>query len=82
MTRKRQTGLGMGDIAHFPLSACSGLHLRSPVRGFHNKQRVNVQDFVHHIDLLCCFLLGWDHALPAKLSPETLSATSGRAADE
>jgi len=71
-----ETGLGMGDFAHFPPSARGGLHLRSPVRGFHNKERVNVQDFVNHIDLLCYLLLAWDHPLPAKLSPETLKAVS------
>ena len=79
---RTETGLGMGDFAHFPPSARSALHLRSPVRGFHNKERVNVQDLVSHIDLLCYLLLGWDHSLPAKLSPETLSATFGQAADD
>jgi putative aminopeptidase FrvX len=71
---RTETGLGMGDFAHFPPSARGGLHLRSPVRGFHHKERVNVQDLVNHIDLLCYLLLGWDYSLPAQLSPETLSA--------
>jgi putative aminopeptidase FrvX len=78
---RTETGLGMGDFAHFPPSARSSLHLRSPVRGFHNRERVKVQDLINHIDLLCYVLLGWDYSLPAKLSPETLSAAFERAAD-
>jgi putative aminopeptidase FrvX len=78
---RTETGLGMGDFAYFPPSAHAGLHLRSPARGFHEKERVNVQDLINHIDLLYYLLLGWDYSLPAKLSPETLSATFGRAAD-
>ena len=65
---RTKTGLGMGDFAHFPASACAGLHLRSPVRGFHSRERVNVQDLINHIDLLCYLLLNWDHSLSANIS--------------
>jgi putative aminopeptidase FrvX len=58
-------GLGMGDFAFFPPEAHAGLHLRSPVRGWHNKERVKVQDLINHIDLLCYLLLGLDDAIPA-----------------
>lgn len=63
-TRFGQTeiGLGMGDFAHFPACARAGLHLRSVVRGFHRRERVNVQDLVSQIDLLCFLLLGWDRS--------------------
>ena len=53
-------GLGRGDFAYFPESAHAGLHLRSPVRGYHTKERVNVRDQINHIDLLCYLILGWD----------------------
>ncbi|MFB0553626.1 MAG: M20/M25/M40 family metallo-hydrolase [Phycisphaerae bacterium] len=65
---RTKTGLGMGDFAHFPASARAGLHLRSPVRGFHSRERVNVQDLLNHIDLLCYLLLNWDHSLPVNIS--------------
>ena len=71
---RTEAGLGMGDFAHFPASARAGLHLRSPVRGFHRRERVNVQDLINHIDLLCYLLLDWDHYLPANISPESFSA--------
>jgi cytohesin len=61
---KTETGLGRGDMAHFPSSARAGLHLRSVVRGSHSRERVNVQDLVNQIDLLCYLLLDWDHSLP------------------
>ncbi len=65
---RTKTGLGMGDFAHFPASARAGLHLRSPVRGFHSRERVYVQDLLNHIDLLCYLLLSWDHSLPVNIS--------------
>ena len=61
-------GLSMRDFAHFPASARAGLHLRSPLRGFHSRERVNVQDLINHIDLLCYLLLGCDHSLPVNIS--------------
>jgi putative aminopeptidase FrvX len=78
---RTETGLGMGDFAHFPASARAGLHLRSPVRGFHRRERVNIQDLISHIDLLSYLLLGWDDSLPENISPDTLSATLGQADD-
>lgn len=59
-----KVGLGMGDFAAFPAKARAGLHLRSPVRGFHSKERVKVRDLINHIDLLCYILLGWDNPVP------------------
>jgi hypothetical protein len=50
----------MGDFAYFPAEARAQLHLRSPVRGWHNRERVKVQDLVTHADLLCLMLLDWD----------------------
>jgi putative aminopeptidase FrvX len=61
---KTETGLGRGDFAYFPSSAHAGLHLRSAVRGLHHRERVNVQDLISQIDLLCYLLLDWDHSLP------------------
>lgn len=58
---RTEIGLGMGDFAALPTKACAGLHLRSPVRGFHTKERLKVQDLIGHIDLLCYILLGWDN---------------------
>jgi putative aminopeptidase FrvX len=63
-----EVGLGMGDFAAFPAKARAGLHLRSPVRGLHTKERVKVQDLINHIDLLCYILLGWDNPIPEKSS--------------
>jgi len=57
-------GLGRGDFAYFPATAHAGLHLRSPVRGYHTKERVNVRDQINHIDLFCHLILGWDRTLP------------------
>ena len=57
-------GLGRGDFAYFPASAHAGLHLRSPVRGYHTQERVNVRDQINHVDLYCYLILGWDRALP------------------
>lgn len=57
-------GLGRGDFAYFPASANAGLHLRSPVRGYHTQERVNVRDQINHVDLYCYLILGWDNALP------------------
>jgi len=67
-----ETGLGAGDFARFPQEAHAGLHLRSPVRGFHSRERVKVQDLINHIDLMCFLLLGWDADPPEKLTPEAL----------
>ncbi len=63
-------GLGMGDFAAFPDSAHAGLHLRSPVRGWHNHEHVNLQDQLNHVDLFCYLLLGWDQKLPTSSSPK------------
>ena len=63
-----EIGLGMGDFAAFPAKACAGLHLRSPMRGFHTKERLKVQDLLNHIDLLCYILLGWDNPMPVEIS--------------
>jgi len=68
-------GLGMGDFAYFPSSAKAGLHLRSPVRGWHTKERVKVQDLINHIDLICHILLGWDQKIATDL-PHTDGAGS------
>ncbi|HEX5219446.1 MAG TPA: M20/M25/M40 family metallo-hydrolase [Verrucomicrobiae bacterium] len=57
-------GLGRGDFAYFPESARAGLHLRSPVRGYHTKERVNVRDQINHVELLCYLILGLDGTLP------------------
>lgn len=69
---RTEVGLGMGDFAYFPAVARAGLHLRSPVRGWHSRERVKIQDLINHIDLICFLTLGWDHPLPSKISPETL----------
>jgi hypothetical protein len=53
-------GLGRGDFAHFPPQARAGLHLRSPVRGYHNRERVNVRDLVNHIEAVCVLMLEWN----------------------
>ena len=65
---RTEIGLGMGDFATFPAKACAGLHLRSPVRGFHTRERLKVQDLINHIDLLCYILLGWDNPVPGNLT--------------
>jgi putative aminopeptidase FrvX len=57
---RTEIGLGMGDFAHFPPSAHSGLHIRSPQRGFHTQERTKLVDLVNHVDLLCHILLEWD----------------------
>jgi putative aminopeptidase FrvX len=61
---RTEYGLGRGDFAYFPPTAHAGLHVRSPVRGYHTKERVNVRDQINHIDLLCYVLLVWDNPLP------------------
>jgi putative aminopeptidase FrvX len=63
---RTEIGLGMGDFGSFPAKACAGLHLRSPVRGFHTKERLKVQDLVNHIDLICYIMLAWDNPVPDK----------------
>jgi len=57
-------GLGRGDFAYFPATAHAGLHLRSPMRGYHTRERVNVRDQLNHVDLICYLILGWDQTLP------------------
>jgi len=59
-SRRTEVGLGMGDFAYFPPEARAQLHLRSPVRGWHNRERVKVQDLITHTDLLATMLLDWD----------------------
>jgi len=60
-------GLGMGDFASFAPEAHAGLHVRSPVRGWHNHERVNLQDQLNHVDLLCHILLAADRKIPEDL---------------
>jgi putative aminopeptidase FrvX len=57
---RTELGLGMGDFAEFPASAHSGLHIRSPQRGFHTQERTKLADLINHVDLLCHVLLTWD----------------------
>jgi hypothetical protein len=76
---RTETGLGSGDFAHFPAMANAGLHIRSPVRGWHTRERVKVQDLIGHVDLLCFLVLGWDHSLPERITPETLKPLSSSA---
>jgi acetylornithine deacetylase/succinyl-diaminopimelate desuccinylase-like protein len=71
---RTEIGLGMGDFAAFPAAANAGLHLRSPVRGWHNNERVGVPDLVSHADLLAFLLLRLDHAS----LPEAGSSPSAR----
>lgn len=61
-----EVGLTMGDFAYFPGTAKAKLHLRSPVRGWHNKERVNVQDQINHVDILIYVLLAWDRTKPVE----------------
>jgi putative aminopeptidase FrvX len=63
-------GLGFGDFAYFPASAKSGMHWRSVVRGWHNQERVKVQDLINQVDLMCFVVLAWDHTLPEKVTAE------------
>jgi putative aminopeptidase FrvX len=67
-----EIGLNAGDFAAFPPAAKAGLHLRSPVRGWHSKERVKVSDLVGHVDLVSYILLAWDHNLPQKITAENL----------
>ena len=57
---RTETGLGMGDFEAFPAQAHAGLHLRSPQRGLHARERVKVADLIRHIDLLGYLLLNYD----------------------
>lgn len=57
---RTETGLGMGDFEAFPAQAHAGLHLRSPERGLHARERVKVADLIRHIDLLEYLLLNYD----------------------
>ena len=66
---RTEYGLGRGDFAFFPASAHAGLHLRSPVRGYHTQERVNVRDQINHVDLYCYLILGWDQALSRRALP-------------
>jgi putative aminopeptidase FrvX len=78
---RTEVGLGLGDFAHFPGTAHAGLHLRSPVRGWHNQERVKLDDVIHHVDLLCFLLLAWDHSLPDDISPESMLSEVGLKSD-
>lgn len=76
-----EIGLGRGDFAYFPASSKAGLHLRSPVRGWHNKERVTVQDLLNHIDLLSYLLLVWDQgkAVDSNVAKEATEAAGAGA---
>ena len=63
-SRRTEIGLGSGDFAAFPATAKAQLHLRSPVRGWHTKERVQVQDLVHHTAFLTSLLLELDSPRP------------------
>ena len=65
-SRRTEVGLGMGDFAYFPAKARAQMHLRSPVRGWHNRERVKVQDLITHTDLLASMLLDWDRPSPTQ----------------
>ncbi len=56
---RSEVGLGKGDFAAFPAHAHAGLHFRSPVRGWHRRERVQVQDLIHHVDLLVDVITAW-----------------------
>lgn len=56
---RSEVGLGKGDFAAFPAHAHAGLHFRSPVRGWHRRERVQVQDLIHHVDLLVDVITSW-----------------------
>jgi putative aminopeptidase FrvX len=60
---RSEVGLGKGDFAAFPSTAPAGLHFRSPVRGWHRRERVQVQDLVHHVDLLVDVIAQWHRAV-------------------
>lgn len=74
-----ETGLGSGDFAAFPAMAKAALHIRSPVRGWHSRERVKVQDLIGHTDLVCFLLLGWDYPIPLQITPESLKAAASQA---
>ena len=59
---RSEVGLGKGDFAAFPAHVRPGLHFRSPVRGWHRRERVQVQDLVHHVDLLIDVIQRWPEA--------------------
>lgn len=63
-SRRTEIGLGSGDFAAFPATAKAQLHLRSPVRGWHTRERVHVQDLVHHTAFLTSLLLELDSPRP------------------
>ena len=56
---RSEVGLGKGDFAAFPAHVHAGLHFRSPVRGWHRRERVQVQDLIHHVDLLVDVITAW-----------------------
>lgn len=62
--KQTEIGLGAGDFAAFPAQARAGLHFRSPVRGWHRRERVHVQDLIHHVDLVTTVLLEWEKVVP------------------
>lgn len=70
-----EVGLGSGDFAAFPAEARAGLHIRSPVRGWHQRERVKVQDLIGHMDLVSFLVLNWDQAVPRELAPEPVGDT-------
>jgi putative aminopeptidase FrvX len=76
---RTETGLSSGDFAYFPPVAKAGLHIRSPVRGWHSRERVKVKDLIGHTELMCFLLLGWDHSLPEKIAPDALKNPPSRA---
>jgi len=63
-SRRTEIGLGSGDFAAFPANAKAQLHLRSPVRGWHTRERVQIQDLVHHTAFLTSLLLELDSRSP------------------
>ena len=73
-----EVGLGSGDFAAFPAEASAGLHIRSPVRGWHRRERVKVQDLVGHTDLVCFLVLGWDHKISENVRPESSKTDAER----
>lgn len=59
-SRRTEVGLGFGDFAAFPPTAKALLHFRSPVRGWHTRERVRVQDLVHHTAFVVSLLKEFD----------------------
>jgi putative aminopeptidase FrvX len=73
------TGLGQGDFAFFPPSAHTDLHIRSPYKGDHEKERVKLDDLFNHIDLFTYILLRMDGTdIKLGVQPRTGSGERGR----